>query len=732
MRILSTKIRKNSALKLLLILSVMSFAAASCTVLYPKNNTSEKHADFYVSPNGNDADSGAFNAPFATLEHARGAVRQLKKTSNKDILVYLRGGRYPLHKTVLFTLDDSGDDSRTITYAAYPGEYPVFTAGEPIGNWKKPDKIPTGLSPETASKVWAADLPGGLDHFYTLYDGQVSLPRARGKGFAPTNEELTGDNNTLKFPCGTIKNYANLHDVEILIRPTYGWTINILPIDSVDENACTAVTSIPSTYLISYLWGKKRSDNVSSVWVENTFECLNEPGNWVLDSAARKIYLWPREDKPSSDIVAPRLTELIRIEGVIDYNGPADRPVKNLVFRGLTFTQGDRYTWEKDHGGWGLQHDWEMFDRPSALFRLRGAEKCTVDSCRFTNAGGTGIRLDLWAKNNHIINNKIDYIGGAGILLAGYGPGTKDVNRDNEISNNYIHHIGRLYWQSPAIFIWQSGENRVANNLIHNTPYTAIVVSGRIVWDRTGKQECSKTVRWHEVDKTIKGLSWYEKEPFLHGRNNIIERNEIHDVMEILEDGNCIYVSGTGKGNIIRENYLHHNLSPNMESIIRSDDDQHQTTIESNIIYCNNGNGIAIKGINNIVNNIIANLRLPQARYISLEVEPPTGAFIQRNILYSHQKDQVLYGEGLFYGTGEVPRLRNTKADYNLYYSSIDSNWGKSHLVQERAFGIEQNSISADPLFVDLDQGNFQFREGSPAVKLGFKPIDVTLIGLKR
>ncbi len=56
-------------------------------------------------------------------------------------------------------------------------------------------------------------------------------------------------------------------------------------------------------------------------------------------------------------------------------------------------------------------------------------------------------------------------MGGAGILLCGYGPGTKDVNRKNLVFNNHIHHVGQIYLHSPGIMVWQSGENRVANNL---------------------------------------------------------------------------------------------------------------------------------------------------------------------------------------------------------------------------------------------------------------------------
>ena len=61
------------------------------------------------------------------------------------------------------------------------------------------------------------------------------------------------------------------------------------------------------------------------------------------------------------------------------------------------------------------------------------AENCKVTECRFTNSGGSAMRLDLHAQNIEIKNNYIDYVGHMGILLAGYGPGTKDVNKNNII-----------------------------------------------------------------------------------------------------------------------------------------------------------------------------------------------------------------------------------------------------------------------------------------------------------
>ena len=50
----------------------------------------------------------------------------------------------------------------------------------------------------------------------------------------------------------------------------------------------------------------------------------------------------------------------------------------------------------------------------------------------------------IHSQNININNNMIDFVGHMGILLCGYGPGTKDVNKNNKIINNVIHHVGRV------------------------------------------------------------------------------------------------------------------------------------------------------------------------------------------------------------------------------------------------------------------------------------------------
>ena len=693
-------------------------------------------ADFYLSTQGSDAWSGTLpepnadgsDGPFATLERARHAVRDLKQRKSTDIVVLVRGGTYKLEKTVLFGLEDSGQGEASITYAAYSGETPVFSSGQQIDGWQKVKADLAGLTDEGRGKIWVADVSR---QFFTLYDNDGLLPRARSAGFVPTAD---GTRDGLYFPQGRLKNWSNLEDVEIVVRPHHAWIVNILPLLSVDEQSRVARTAVDATYAINELHFLKGTE---SCWVENVLEELDEPGEWVLNTKEGKLYLWPRSNSP---VVAPRLTELIRVEGIIDKEGPKDLPVRNLCFRGLTFMHGDRYQLTDSDAG--LQHDWDFHDKANSLVRLRGTENCTIQRCRFANSGSGAIRIDLHGQRNMICGNHIEHIGGTGILLCGYGPGTKDVNKNNIVYNNHIHHTGRIYSHSPGIMVWQSGENRVANNLVHHTPYTSIIISGCMThfFARPAGRELVRTIRRHELRGLPQNPKREDVSPYLHTHDNLIEYNEIHHAMEMLGDGNAIYIRGAGAGNVIRRNYVHHLVAPTkMQAAIRTDGGQTDTLIVENLIYKCTSQGILMKLNNRCENNIVADIIAPpRGYYLAVREGPMTGATIKRNIFYASSKECVFIDE-LPAGKGRTSEDRRGRklavskdadTDFNIYFCAADHELGTAMLEKQRCDGVDSHSLAVDPLFVDPENGDFRLEKNSPALKLGFVPIDFSKIGL--
>ncbi|WP_066217771.1 right-handed parallel beta-helix repeat-containing protein [Formosa haliotis] len=738
--------------------SIFNFVFVFITILGCQ--TPQQDIELYVAVDGSDTANGSLSSPFATLTKAVNAVREQRKNGNTNpATIYLREGRHQLNKTLVLGLEDGTSPSENslpfedvgagtlppayLTFAAYPNETPVISSGIPVEGWTLLETGNPEISEQAKGKIWVAQIPEGLDTFYTLYDANGRLNRARATGFVPTK---LGDKTTLYFPEGKLKNWDNLEDVEINIRPSRAWMINMLPLASVDEEQGMAKTKVSATYEMGKLAHWVHTKDGNSAWIENTLESLDEPGEWVINSKTRQIYLWPRTVNANgipNDILAPTTSELIRVEGNIDYDGAIDQPVNGIAFTGITFSHADRRAWtsEKDRLGWGMQHDWDLFDRPTAMLRFRGAENCQVSDCKFINSGGTGIRFDLHAQRNKVEDCEFAHLGEAGILLAGYGPGTKDVNHHNTIVNNNIHHFSEITWHAPGIWAWQSGYNHIVNNYLHHSGYAAILITNRVEPDRKLNGEGGRTIRHNEISKEVIAHtkedyeSWKDREQYNHSRHNIVEYNEVTNAVELLSDGNCIYVSGAGTGNIVRYNYLHDNLEPSMPAPIRCDDDQHETLIYGNVLYNNFGfsAGIASKGVNDIINNVIVAPKVvPKSGYLSYEWVPVAGSKVYHNIIVSHPDGGVANNERPRKDqTTNLPNLDDVDIDSNLYFNPSNPHWMDAHFSRMRAIGKETSSLFADPMFIDVEAENFGFKTGSPALKLGIEALDVSKMGLK-
>ena len=81
----------------------------------------------YVAPNGSDANPGTLDQPLQTLTKAKALVQPLVPKATSDLVVYLRGGTYPVTSTLTFGNADSGQNGHYVKYLAYPGERPIIT-----------------------------------------------------------------------------------------------------------------------------------------------------------------------------------------------------------------------------------------------------------------------------------------------------------------------------------------------------------------------------------------------------------------------------------------------------------------------------------------------------------------------------------------------------------------------------------------------------------------------------
>lgn len=718
-------------------------------------NTMQTKADLFIASNGNDQWSGRYDTPLAdgsdgpllSLEMAKSKVQQLDQ---EEVTVLIREGTYFFDETVVFGLEDGRGEGGRVSYAAYECEHPIFSSGIHLNHWEKvvQQDILETLPSQARDRVYRMKLPNCLDTVLTMFDGDEQLVRAHGPFFKHSkvydyqavdslnvaNQEDRVLLRKVDFEEGQIKDWPNISDVELRFMPV-PWTMNLIPLESVDMKNRVAWLDREATAPLC-----AKGDGIR---VENVIEYMTEPGMWCVSTQAGYVYYWPKETgdgKVDLDhVYVPSLQEFIRVEGDVDLMGPVDQPVKNIHFEGLTFIHGKTDRVAKGYKGTGIQHDWEMYDKGTALLRFRGAESCSVKGCHFHSTSGSGIRLDLHCQKILIENNLFNRIGIMGVLLCGYGPGSKDVNKNNCVRNNIITRCGEEYWHGHGIFLWQSGQNLIENNHIYDSARKAIGLCGVrvtiLIKPGHAFDEASKTIRWHEIDKSMDQSLEEDVRylPFLHTRNNVVKNNEVSNVLLKIADGAAINVSGAGEGNHILNNYIHHLSTYKSSGAVRVDDWQRGTTIEGNIVYMSNGCGFTRKNYNHLINNIVVdvNCRKGYLRFASYPNERAAyGSMVRNNIFYDTGDEAIFFHGGYLISKG-ASQPRNCNIDDNVYYVSDAPKAGQEHLQHFRKEGIESHSLNADPMFEDITRQNFGLKKESPALALGFTPIDQSLIGLR-
>ena len=164
--------------------------------------------------------------------------------------------------------------------------------------------------------------------------------------------------------------------------------------------------------------------------------------------------------------------------------------------------------------------------------------------------------------------------------------------------------------------------------------------------------------------------------------------------------------------------------------------DQAKRIGAENVIYKCVSHGIHLKLNNRAENNVIVDLieathkgkKVPVC-FFRLREGPMTGGAIRRNVLYGTGS------RGRFFDQGENPRLpaawaKEGDTDYNIYYCAGNRQLAQKELEKAQRDGVDAHSLAVDPLFVDPQNGDFTFKPGSPALKRGFRPIDMKKIGL--
>jgi hypothetical protein len=656
-------------------------------------------ADFYVSSKGNDEWSGFLaepsaagtDGPLASISGARDAIRRLKARGklDKPILVAISGGTYRVTEPIVFAVEDSGSKTTPITYAAYPGESVVVSSGKPITRWQKSE------GPVWSANIGAANQKGW--RFRQLWvNGRRATParfpnegyfRTAGLGASSPKDAKTGKNpevrESIRFQNQDIKHWSNLDDAVVSVY--HSWTSSLHRIKSLDTKRHLVQFTAPSSSPMGY-WEKNQRYFVAYVR-----EGLDAPGEWYLDHKLGVLSYYPRpdEDMNTAEVIAPQSLDLLRLEG----NVAAGKFIGDLRFERLSF----------QHTDWAMP-DAQMVDGQAAAFLdtaavyARGVRDCIFQDCEIVHTGGYGLWLQNGCKDSRVVGCHFHDLGAGGVRIGEQSLPEKPASQAerNQVVNCFLHDGGKVFPAGVGVWIGRSSHNTVAHNEISDFYYTGVSV----------------------------GWSWGYAPSTAH--DNAIEYNHIHHLgWGELSDMGGIYCLGIAPGTRLRYNRIHDILSYSYGGWgLYTDEGSTGVLLENNVVYrVKDGAFHQHYGRENIVRNNVLALSATRGQIIRSREENHSSFTIERNIIMGNgvpmldggwAKGRFLLRSNCYWdSSGKTPRFPK---------GLTLKGW------QEK--GHDAGSIVADPKFADPANGDFAIASDSPALTVGFVPIDTGRIGL--
>jgi hypothetical protein len=210
--------------------------------------------------------------------------------------------------------------------------------------------------------------------------------------------------------------------------------------------------------------------------------------------------------------------------------------------------------------------------RSPANVVLDAARSIRFERCRFTHMGGAGLDIHHGSQDNIVSGTRFEDIAGSAIQIGdvtGHHPkDSRAIVRNNQVRNCYIVDAANQYLAGVGIFAGYTDSTVLAHNEITGLPYSGISVG----WG------------WGETDPG--GGGYYQPVVFddpTPSRNNRIEFNHVHRVMQLLWDGAGIYTLGSMPGSIIRGNHVHDN--PGVPGGIYLDEGSAHSEVAGNLVY---------------------------------------------------------------------------------------------------------------------------------------------------
>lgn len=276
--------------------------------------------------------------------------------------------------------------------------------------------------------------------------------------------------------------------------------------------------------------------------------------------------------------------------------------------------------------------------------------------------------------------------------IGGYG-GRFHSTKNVTLRNCIFRRLNRENYDQGGLYIAVNNLNlSVLNNDISGSYSAPIIVSGRSKYDMDTIQNV--TIKDNHIHHS--GLNVMDDFGGVQGlavpNGCIVDHNWIHDMNAAKSIGNGLFF-GTGAAGVILKNNLVHDIS---HDALKMD------------------HGVNITLHNNIF--AYANYMMTWTKYVQ-----DTFTFIIDNNIFDNQYIYVMTGPW----ANEDSKYYINK---NIYWHQQDTSkltWVYKTFENWQALGNDVNSYVTDPLFVDAENRNFNFKSQEAANKIGFKPFSM-------
>lgn len=676
--------------------------------------------EYFVAPNGDDANDGSLEKPFKTIEKARDTIREIKERPDGGITVYLRQGDYEIDKTISFDASDGGSAKSPVTYTAYKNERVRLrgSKGLEYNGFKKisDDMAAKLISGAARTKVLEIDLKSqditdygeivrrgflindtGSTQMELFIDGErMQLGRWPNNGYTGIGETVrTSKRSKSDITNGAVYKYVDAQPtkwktdisnifVSGVLGPNYAY--DYYPIESI--NSKSGEITLREGAIQNYY-------SKPFVYYENIFEEIDTPGEYYVDREKGILYLYPPEGfSKNSDIRVSQLTDTM-----ITLNGTSYISFKKL----------------------------QMDTARGQVFRsTEPTDSILIENCTIRNTGSIGITINN-TKNTKIRNNHIYDLGYTGISLSG-GDYANLISGNNIIENNHIHKIAQIErsYQTGVTLGYRSVGTILRNNEIHDTPHTAVII---------------------------------------YGPEHIIEYNNIYDAVKEFHDMDAIYMNvyvyPWERGVTIRNNYIH-DLGKQMFTErqmnvagIRTDNNGSGLNVIGNIFYnigykdSNQIRGVCAEGsYNRIENNIfidVAEAYDGPSPYNSGAKFDLEGNQTWKTAYEDYQKFVGVYAQKypeildfwkVHFMAAQKTNIyaKNLVVNIAIPISTLNTGYDLSGYRADPQLVLAENNyaVTKDPGFVDYKNKNFSLKSDAEVYSKipGFEPIDFSKIGI--